>query len=102
MDTDVVVALLSVLLGAGGTGGVGLFVSMVRNYKKGKIEDDGTLIERLNSENKRLTAELAMERTGKMMWMNQAFRYRMQQVRAAPPITPDDIPELWSGQKPNM
>lgn len=110
MDTEVLVAILAVLLGAGGTGGIGLFITMLNNYKKGKIEDDGTMIDRLNAEAKvliaaRKTAEAERdgEHQGKLQWMNQSFRYRMQLASASPPITPNDIPELWdwhSGKGP--
>lgn len=108
MNTDLLVGVLALLLGAGGTGGIGLFVTMVRNYKKGKIEDDGTMIDRLNAEAKILTtarktaeAERDVEHQGKLQWMNQSFRYRMQLVSATPPISPNDIPEIWEWHKGN-
>jgi hypothetical protein len=102
MDNNVVVAVLGTLLGVGGTGGIGLAVNAWRAHKKGKIEDDGTLIERLNEDSKNQTAarkqaedERDAAHRREMQWMSQAFLYRMQLVSASPPIVPNDNPEIW-------
>ena len=102
MESNIVVALLAVILGGGGVGGIGLAVNAFRAHKKGKIEDDGTLIERLNAEAKDLTAarkvaegERDVAHQREQRWMDQSFRYRMQLATATPPIKPDDDPALW-------
>lgn len=107
MDSNAIAGLIYVLLGGGGTVGVSLLFKMVRDHQKGKIEDDGTTIERLNAENKDLVlarrkAEEREEqrRLSEQEWMTQAFTYRMQLVSADPPIRPNDNPHLWSRQTP--
>jgi hypothetical protein len=102
MDNNLVVAVLGTLLGVGGTGGVGLAVNAWRAHRRGRIEDDGTLIERLNEDSKnqaiaRKTAEDERDQAHRreMAWMSQAFLYRMQLVSATPPIVPNDNPEIW-------
>jgi hypothetical protein len=102
MDNGAIVAVISLLLGGGGTAGIGLFIKMLRDHRKGKIEDDGTIIERLNAEAKDLVAarkhaerERDEEHRQKMEWMTQALAYRMQVATATPPIKPNDFPELW-------
>lgn len=94
MDPNFIVGILGVLLGIGGGGGVGLAVQAYRAHKKGKIEDDGTLIERLNNENKDLTASKAKTQKFEQLWMTQAFRYR-KQIARVPDLEPDDMPQLW-------
>lgn len=96
--------IIGALLGVGGAGGVGMLASLWRANKKGKLEDEGTLIERLNKDNdaqlklrKSTEGERDAERRGKQLWMDQAIQYRLQLVSASPPIKPRDIPELWSG-----
>lgn len=107
MDNGAIVAVISILLGGGGTAGVGLFIKMLRDHRKGKIEDDGTIIERLNAEAKDLVAarkhaeaERDEEHRQKMEWMNQAFAYRLQIMTAVPPISPNDFPALWTRATP--
>lgn len=107
MDNGVIVALIGILLGGGGGAGIGLFVKMLRDHRKGKIEDDGTIIERLNAEAKDLVAarkyaeaERDKEHSDKMEWMNQAFAYRRQVMMVSPPIQPDDFPSLWTRPTP--
>jgi len=96
--------IIGALLGVGGAGGVGMLASLWRANKKGKLEDEGTLIERLNKDNdtqlkqrKVAEDERDAERRGKQLWMDQAIQYRLQLVSAPHPIKPKDMPELWSG-----
>lgn len=107
MDSNVIVALIAILLGGGGTAGIGLFVTMLRAHRKGKIEDEGTTIDRLNNEAKDLVrarkhaeAERDREHQAMLDWMTQSFQYRIQLVSATPPIKPDDNPHLWSHHTP--
>lgn len=44
--------LLTLLLGAGGAGAIGSLVSVVRTLRKGKLDDEETLIKRLDASNK--------------------------------------------------
>lgn len=100
-NDNILVAVLFVLLGGGGVGGVGLAVNAWRAHKKGKIEDDGTLIERLNHENGLLTAKLEKSQRFERLWMTQAFRYR-KQVARTPDLDPDDMKELWETGTPKV
>lgn len=101
--------ILGVLLGVGGTGGLGAIFALWRSHKKGKIEDEGTMIERLDKDNqsqheqrKRAEDERDKAQATANMWMQQAIMYRLQMVAHSPPIVPNDIPELWHGPvKPN-
>lgn len=102
MQSDnILVAVLLILLGGGGVGGVGLAVNAWRAHKKGKIEDDGTLIERLNHENQLLAEKLEKSQRFERFWMTQAFRYRRQVVRDSD-VDPDDMPELWESATPKV
>lgn len=101
---DNIGTILGVLLGVGGTGGLGSLYLVIRAHKKGKIEDEGTLIERINNDNKSQhdQRKAAEERADKAVaeknaWMGQAIAYRMQLVSANPPIQPADIQGLWPG-----
>jgi hypothetical protein len=96
--------ILGALLGVGGAGGVAMIGSMVRAHQKGKLEDEGTLIERLNKDNesqikqrKEMEAQRDAEQAGKQLWMDQAITYRLQLVSAPHPIKPKDNPKIWSG-----
>lgn len=101
MDNNLVVAVLGTLLGVGGTGGIGLAVNAYRAHKRGKIEDDGTLIERLNAENKHLTMVNQQTARFERLWMTQAFKYR-RQIARSPDLEPDDMPELWDTGTPKV
>lgn len=46
-------SLLLLLLGGGGAGAVGAIWRLVMASRKGRIEDEGTLLERLNTESRR-------------------------------------------------
>jgi hypothetical protein len=100
-NDNILVAVLMLLLGGGGVGGIGLAVNAWRAHKKGKIEDDGTLIERLNAENRDLAAKNATHQRFEQLWMTQAFRYRRQVVRDSD-VDPDDMEELWDTGTPKV
>lgn len=100
-NDNILVAVLMLLLGGGGVGGVGLAVNAWRAHKKGKIEDEGTLIERLNKENKDLSDKNASHQRFEQLWMTQAFKYR-RQVARVDGIEPDDMPELWESGTPKV
>lgn len=100
--------ILGILLGVGGAGGLGTIYALVRAHQKGKLEDEGTLIERLNKDNesqirqrKAAEKERDDERQDKQLWMGQAIMYRLQMVSSEHPIVPKDMPELWSGVNNN-
>jgi hypothetical protein len=102
MQSDnILLAIIALLLGGGGVGGIGLAVNAYRAHKRGKIEDDGTLIERLNAENKELSAKNATHQRYEQLWMTQAFRYR-KQIARTPDIDPDDMPQLWESGTPKV
>lgn len=101
MDSDVVVAVLGTLLGVGGTGGISLAVNAWRAHKKGKIEDEGTLIERLNTENQHLVKDREKSQRFERLWMTQAFKYRRQVVRFSD-VEPDDMEVLWESGTPKV
>lgn len=101
MDNNAVVAILGTILGVGGTGGVGLIVNAYRSHKRGKIEDDGTLIERLNHENRELSRKLENSQKFEQLWMTQAFRYR-RQIARTPDLEPNDLTQLWDTGSPRV
>lgn len=98
-SNDLIIGLIAVILGGGGVGGVGLAVNAYRAHKRGKIEDDGTLIERLNHENNELAEKLAKAHKYEQMWMTQSFRYR-RQIARTPDLEPDDMDALWDTGTP--
>lgn len=105
MDSNAVAGLIFILLGGGGTMGIGLLFKMLRDHRQGRIEDDGTTIDRLNKENKGLVARAEhaeeredIERLEKQDWMTQALAYRMQ--LAASSVKPNDDPRLWVRNTP--
>jgi hypothetical protein len=100
-NSNLVFGLAMVLLGGGGVGGVGLAVNAWRAHKKGKIEDDGTLIERLNHENRELSDKLAKSHRFEQLWMTQAFAYR-RQIAKTPDLEPADIAQLWDTGTPKV
>lgn len=100
-NDNILVAVLMLLLGGGGVGGIGLAVNAWRAHKKGKIEDDGTLIERLNHENQALAAKHEKSLKYEQLWMTQAFKYRRQVVRDSD-VEPDDMKELWDTGTPKV
>lgn len=100
-SNDLVIGLIAIILGGGGVGGIGLAVNAYRAHKRGKIEDDGTLIERLNQENRDLSSKLTKAYRYEQLWMTQAFKYR-RQVARTPDLDPDDMTELWDTGTPKM
>jgi hypothetical protein len=100
-SNDLVIGLFALVLGGGGVGGIGLAVNAWRAHKKGKIEDDGTLIERLNHENKALSDKLTKTQKFEQLWMTQSFKYR-RQIARVPDLDPDDMKELWDTGTPRV
>lgn len=107
-NNNLILGILLLLLGGGGAGGIGLAVNAWRAHKKGKIEDDGTLIERLNANAKDQTlarkhAEDERDEAQRFgqQWMTQAFKYRRQVVRHSE-VEPDDMSELWDTGTPKV
>lgn len=100
-NDNILVAVLLILLGGGGVGGIGLAVNAWRAHRKGRIEDDGTLIERLNHENQSLSVKNEKSLRYEQLWMTQAFKYRRQVVKFSD-VDPDDMEELWDTGTPKV
>ena len=74
-----------ILLGVGGTAGIGGLFTVWRNHRKGKLEDEETLIKRLDADNKdkdrtieRLNKELNSRTNERNKAWNQAARFRVR------------------------
>lgn len=79
--------VLAILLGAGGAGGIGSLVAVFRSMRKGKLEDEETLIKRLDSSNKEHSkradeaeAEAARYRSDRDKALEYAARLRRQLI----------------------
>lgn len=75
--------VLTLLLGAGGAGGLAGIYNVWRTSKKGKLEDEETLIKRLDKDNKdkdssidRLEKDQSKLRAQRNKVWDQAARYR--------------------------
>lgn len=95
-STDTVTALVGALLGVGGAGGIVAIVGAYRSYKKGRIEDEETLIVRLNNDNKvqharvtELEAKCENAVQLKDHYREQAAVYRLQVIQLQG--TPNDM-----------
>jgi hypothetical protein len=72
MNPDIIFAAL---FGAGGTGALAGAWNIIQSFRKGKLENEETLIRRLDEDNKR-QARLADEA------LSEASRYRRQRNKA--------------------
>ncbi len=84
---DKLTALLGAILALGGGLGLTGIVVAIRQWKRGEIEDDDSIIKRLNADSKSQrtranAAELERDREAreKNLWKEQAIRYRLQIV----------------------
>lgn len=94
--TDTVTALVGALLGVGGAGGIVAIVGAYRSYRKGRIEDEETIIVRLNNDNKvqrarvkELEAEKEIAVQLKDYHREQAAVFRLQVIQLQG--TPNDM-----------
>lgn len=79
--------ILTLLLGAGGAGGIAGLFNMIRAARRGKLEDEETLIKRLNDDNKnqkeradQAEAEASKMRRQRNVAWDQAARYRRRLI----------------------
>lgn len=84
---DKLTALLSAILALGGGLGLTGIVVAIRQWKRGEIEDDDSIIKRLNADSKSQRAravsaenERDREQREKNLWKEQAIRYRLQVI----------------------
>lgn len=96
MNPDV----LQLLLGAGGAGGIAGVVTVWRTWRKGKLDDEETLIKRLNDDNKdkdatieRLNSQINKLTNQRNKVWSQAARFQRMLI-VAPCVEENTIPEL--------
>lgn len=91
--------LLAALLGVGGAGGIAGLYNIVRAARKGKLDDEETLIKRLNTDNinQMKRADLAEEEASKLrrqrnaVW-DQAAKFRRRLISLG--VDDDTLEEL--------
>lgn len=91
--------LLPLLLGAGGTGFIAGAVKLWEGFRKGKIENEATLLARLNAESVRQStradvaeAETLAMRRARDRALDMAMRYRARVIEVGGRV--DDLPSL--------
>jgi hypothetical protein len=91
--------LLPLLLGAGGTGFIAGAVKLFEGMKKGKIENEATLLARLNAESVRQAtradaaeAETLAMRRARDRALEMAMRYRGRIIECGGRV--DDLPSI--------
>lgn len=91
--------LLPLLLGAGGTGFIAGAVQLVQGWRKGRIENEATLLARLNAETVRQStradaaeAEADAMRRSRDRAIELAVRYRTRVIECGARV--DDLPGI--------
>lgn len=89
-------SLLSVLLGAGGAGGIGGLITVITAARKGRLQNEETLIARLNADSRTQNerADAAEKALSDMTRLRDQARERAALYRARLVIAGEDMTTL--------